>query len=338
MKGKTNYELIDIFKLIFCIMVVSIHTNILKIFPKDVDWYVTNLLFRLAVPFFFITSGFFFGRKILSKNNNLKETTKKYCIRLSIPLVFWLLIGLPHMIYERYDVRLLHTIKELIKETIFYPYGALWYIYALLIAIIILYFFYKRKKYILPVIIGFILYIFALVCNSYYFVIDNIPILKKIVDTYMKIFVSARNGIFVGILFVSLGVLLAKYIDKIKNIKLRYPIIITIVLYLMLIVEVYVVKGRNVLDDSSIYIITPFISTMIVYLLIVLSRNKAHPKIRNLSTGIYFIHRPIIGYLLMIFPTLSDERIIFIVVLPLSIIITLLLQKSKNNFIRKVIT
>ena len=338
MKEKTNYELLDIFKFIFCLMIITVHVNVLSTFSENTDWYVTHLLFRLAVPFFFVTSGFLFGKKIIEKDNDIKETTKKYCIRLSIPLVFWLLVGLPHTIHEEYSISLLHTLKEIFLKAIFYPYGALWYIYASIIAITILYFFYKKKRYILPVVIGFILYIFALLCNSYYFVAEKIPILKRIVDSYMEIFVSPRNGIFIGILFISLGVLLAKYLDKLKNIKLRYSIPVSILVYIVLIFEVYFVRYRNVLDDSSLFIMTPFISFLIVYLLILLSRNKSQTKLRNLSTGMYFIHKPILGYLLMIFSTLYDKRIIFLIVIVLSFILVFLLQLSNNKYIKKVLT
>lgn len=334
MQTKRNYELLDIFKFIFCIMIIAIHTNLLYDFSEDTNWYITHLVLRLAVPFFFIVSGFLYGTKILQKNANISLITKKYFKRLLIPLIFWLIMGFIPEVIKR-DCNVIQTIKELYKNILFYPYGALWYIYSLLIAIPILSLFYKKGKYLLPIIIGFFLYIFALLGNSYYFVSCKIPIVQKTVDTYVEHFLCTRNGIFVGILFVSLGVYLAKIKDKKISMKKLIPS--TIFFYILLIIEVIIVKGRNVLDDHSLFISLPFFTVLFVLILIKLSRNKEHKILRNMSTGMYFMHRVILEYLLLCC-TLSSNKKVFICVLLISMFITYILLKINNKHINKLIT
>ena len=334
---KDKYELLDIFKFIFSICIVVLHIEVLNEFPNSINWYVTRLLFRLAVPFFFVSSGFLYGNKILNQNYKLKEITKNYIKRLSIPFIFWLAIGLIPELVSKYTGSLLHRCKELFLYSIFYPYGALWYIYALIFAIFILYFFYKKGKYLLPIILGYILYIFALLCNSYYFIIEKSTYIKKIVDKYMEICISPRNGLFVGILFVSLGVYISKIIKENKIKKMSYIYLMNILFFLILIIEVYYIRGKTTIDDSGLFFILPLLSSTFVLILIKLSRNKQHKFLRNFSTCIYFIHRPIIAYLLMFF-TIESKKTLFIIAFPLSIIITMILLKLDNKFIKKVIS
>ena len=70
---KENYQLIDIFKFIGAIFVVMIHTNIMSDVNNNIQWYVMNVILRIAVPFFFIASGFLFGKKYLENKNKLKD-------------------------------------------------------------------------------------------------------------------------------------------------------------------------------------------------------------------------------------------------------------------------
>ena len=333
---KDSYELLDLFKFIGCIMIVAIHTNLLDSFPEKINWYGTHLVLRFAVPFFFITSGFLYGNKLLKRNSNLKELNKKYLKRLLILLLFWLLIGLVPELYTKYEGSIFVRLFSMLKKIIFYPYGALWYIYALLIAIPLLSFFYKKKKYLLPIVIGSFLYGFALLCNSYYFLAEKNYLLKNIIDTYMSIFISGRNGIFVGILFVSIGVYISKLIKekKINNWLTIY--LLNILSFLILILEVCFVHGKSVLDDHSLFIITPLLSATIVLLLIKFSRHKQYKKLRNISIGVYLTHRPILAYL-SIFITIDSNIILFIIILSLSILLTIFLQNRNNKMITQII-
>ena len=54
---KDNYELIDIMKFVCAIFVIAIHSGIVKYESGTTQWYIINVLLRLAVPFFFIASG-----------------------------------------------------------------------------------------------------------------------------------------------------------------------------------------------------------------------------------------------------------------------------------------
>ena len=75
-EDKTSTSSIDLMKLFFAICIVAIHTGLLNQFSSATNWYIMHMIFRLAVPFFFITSGYFFGKKFLPVENNYSDRMK----------------------------------------------------------------------------------------------------------------------------------------------------------------------------------------------------------------------------------------------------------------------
>ncbi len=329
---KRDFGYIDIVKFIFSIFIIALHTLVLESFNIDVNWYITHCIFRLVVPFFFVTSGFLYGIKILN-NKEIDVVTNNYIKKLLYPFVFWLLVGIIPEFVQTFDGNLFLTILNLIRKVFFYPWGALWYILALMVAIFIVSKFYKRSKFTLPIIIGFFLYIFALISNSYYFVIDDINIFKIIVDLYNKIFISSRNGIFVGILFVSIGVFLAKMYRNGNLFSLRKNVILCLVCYLILIFEVTFIRNRAYIEDNSLFVIMPFLMFFFVSILLQISNNKRYTKLRSYSICLYLVHRPVIAYI-GLFSNLLYGIKLFIVVVIISFVISYFIIKSKNKYIK----
>lgn len=59
MKKVQNYNAIDIMKVVMAILVVFIHLNPLRDFGNELDFFSSIAITRIAVPFFFMASGFF---------------------------------------------------------------------------------------------------------------------------------------------------------------------------------------------------------------------------------------------------------------------------------------
>lgn len=205
---KFNFPVIDILKLFFSLCVVCIHAWLYTKLPAPFDYYVEKGLLRLAVPFFFVASGFFLAAKYERQAYD-SACAKKITIAYTKNLLPYLLVF--NVLY------ILLSIPEYINgggyKTIqalfFYPVGATWFLLACIIGAWCIYFFVvaKKERLILPV--ASILYIFALLCNSYFFVSERIG-WDGFILAYMKIFVSARNGFFVGFLFLHIGFIARK--------------------------------------------------------------------------------------------------------------------------------
>lgn len=299
-----QYYLIDVFKFLFCLCVVAIHTSLLRNCSDDTSFWVTQLLFRLAVPFFFIASGFMLGSKITPVDADLplcRNIIKKYCVRQLKLLVFFEII-----------ILFLNGIRDLIagknflliffkssREIIFYPRGALWFLQACIIGSLIYYLFvrFKKQKLIFPV--GISLYIFALSCNSYNFLFDEIPFISNFLDQYLYYCISARNGVFVGFLYIALGIYCYKLkIAKFSLMKKNVCGWLCLLFFSLYFVELYVLKvtgGTPGKDDFSLFVFLPIFIFFFVCFLSHFEKEKSGSFIlmRNLSTGIYLLHSPI---------------------------------------------
>ena len=59
MSSRKGYIGIDYFKFMAAFLVIAIHTSPLATFTENGDFILTRIIARVAVPFYFMTSGFF---------------------------------------------------------------------------------------------------------------------------------------------------------------------------------------------------------------------------------------------------------------------------------------
>lgn len=334
---KKNYVYVDYLKLFFCFCVVGIHAEIFFDFNNTFDYLIYHALFRQAVPFFFVATGFFLGIKLF-KTNDLKEKNKiinKYIKRLLIPYLFWLLLG-GITVFTMFDGNIIIRIIKFIRMALLSPWSALWYIWAIIIFLLI----YKllinitkdKLNYKRLLIVSIVLYGFALLCNNYYFVIEN-TIFQRIVDFYLNIFVTPRNGIFVSV-FLIMGLLFAKYKDKLNNVNNKKMYFATIISLIILFVEAYLIRNKSFMDDRSLYISFIFYIPLLFFIVSKYKSNKNTSMLRNLSTGIYFMHCRTISCLKYF---LINNYVIYLLTIVIDIVILLLLYKFDNKYINKLI-
>lgn len=249
---------------------------------------------------------------------------KKYTLRLLFPLAIFELFNCVVKLVE-FTVtgkELDYSIYIIAKSIIGYPLGALWFMKACIIGAIILYPFMKKQKAFIGVLIGLLLYSFALLCNNYYFIIQN-TCLDSIIHQYISIFDTARNGLFVGFPLLGLGVLL-------HDVHKKDGGLFTLLSLCMLIAEILLTQGELFLDDGSLYVSQLVFIPCLVNLLLNLQcriPEKTFMICRNLSTGIYLLHRPMmsitfIGFT-VVFHTLPSSWMLFAMAITSSVLICL---------------
>lgn len=133
------YRSVDVFKFVAAILVVAIHSKPF-IFSTDLDYYFTCLC-RTAVPFFFVSTGYFFFLKE-------KPNIRKYTRRLSTLYVLWFVIELP-FVWQRFfagnDHSVLLLMFNFLRCLIFSnTWYASWFIMACIISVNIIFFLSKR--------------------------------------------------------------------------------------------------------------------------------------------------------------------------------------------------
>ena len=152
------YENLDILKYISSILIILFHINIYMKVVYKIDFIITDVITRLAVPFFFTIAGFL----IAQNENKGPNYIKNYLIELFKTYLFWSILYLPFGL--RYIINLhiawyLYPIAILLGILYIGIYYHLWYFPALFFSICILSFWKKRWSISLLTFISFLLLI-----------------------------------------------------------------------------------------------------------------------------------------------------------------------------------
>ena len=319
------------------ILVIVIHTNPLASVNAVANYVLVNVLARVAVPFFFCTTGYFLFSKFKEKHDvnvfwkYIKKTIIIY-IKLSIlyfPLYLW------HGItYSGMDYTSLIT-KYLYDFLTFGPYIHLWYLHAVIVAICIIAIMLQFKvKLQYMCIIAMAMYIIGLLYQSWYgvlcFLDENVSgvicaFLSKWSDT-------TCNGLYFGFPMVIVGGVIA---NKKKTRFLHVGLVFSTVCFLG---EVLILKycGWTRKNDTEMWLsLVPLI--YFFFQVIVAWKTKYNDKMtkiyRVISADIFYYHcipRFISDDILCI----SNSVLRFLFVLITTIILVLLLNVKK---IRKMI-
>lgn len=307
-KISKNFNALDLMKFILSLFIIAIHFPPLDSYSSLGSFLFTEGLSRIAVPLFFITSGFFFAYK----NINNRKSIYIYIRNLIKLYLFWSIIYLPYTIYDwvMNDTNLLLDILIYIKNFLFVgSFIQLWFFIALAFGILLLIILLKKISINKTLFISFILYIIGVFGDSYYGFLNHIPSIKNIYDTYLFIFETTKNGLFFGFFFVTLG-----YYINIKNIKFTKSIGITgsLLSLLFILAEVLFIKNLDYALDFNMYFSLIPASFFIFILIkeIKLPNNPLYSTLRKSSVLIFEIHLLISALIFVIAHILKTEMIL----------------------------
>ncbi len=235
----SNYAALDYLKFFCAILVVVIHINPFNIFGSAIGFYTVNTLPRIAVPVFFMISGYF----LFSKLDN-REKIKQYSIKVIRLYAVYTLIYLPLIKAElssRSD-----QLVFLRKLLLFRSFVHLWYLLTLFFSVLIISLLYNKLKISLKsqLIMFGVLHIIGILISFYRPVFEN-TFLKSIIDDYYKYFFDIENCVFFGF-YVVLGCFIREQHDRIKQKKYGFYAVISFCAFLC-----ETIIGREILGSSN---------------------------------------------------------------------------------------
>lgn len=315
-----EYKVLDVMKFVMAIVVVAIHTRPEMSFSSPLVIRLFESVYSIAVPFFFMASGFLLFRKIsLPLDEAGEQRIKSYLKRMCRLYLVWTIIYLPLTIYGFYIDGLspIKAVTVFIRNTLLvgenFMSWPLWYLLALIVAVSIIYMLLKLKVSKTWIVIIGVLMAFVGVGFDY---CHNHELLNPLTDLYFKAFLKTRNGFFVGFMYVALGMLCAN-LNKIS-------------VYLWMLLSIFGIVG--------VFFYYPLSNAFVTFTLFVAAislegkciNTKISVSIRMMSTIIYFIHM----YLMAIFILLlgiPKGLCLFTIVAVLSILLGLCFIKDKCN-------
>ena len=336
---KKSFNSIDLVKFIMALFVVAIHLHPFSGKLYGFSYRLYESIVRLAVPFFFLTTGFFLGKKMKSINkysktdsNKIKETLYK---TLKLYLIFTV-IYLPLTLYDYINNNhgVLFDVVNFFRYEIFigehFNSWILWYLLSCFYGLLLIFLLYKKLKIkniiIIIIIIGLSLYLFGFFVDLIMGVNSSssiIIILQKIISST---FVSGR--IFQSVLYLSIGM----YLSKAKQFNAKNWMYITFIIFTVLL------NAITPDELNKLFILPSSVCVFILCLKIRLKDFKIWPFLRFLSEKLYFYHLWIWSIICFI---INDCKIIpifgmkiyllcILIIITISTIIYTIKNKKKN--------
>ncbi len=288
-----QFPFVDVMKLFCAILVITVHTNPLSNINVLLNYGLVQYVARLAVPFFFVSSGYFCFRKTQLDNFDLKIPIA-YAKKVFFLYLFWSAIYLPQVCYKVYNNEngIVYGILDNLKTFVFTGYHHLWYLLATAIAVtLIAVALYKKIRLNQVLIVGCILYIIGVFGQSYFELLRQLEgtVIWTILKIYQDIFQTTRNGFFEGVLFVGIGALFAYRKVVLKKATAICGLAVSMFL---LLIEAFCVKQFNLARANDLYV---FLVPSIFFLFYIASHIEIKPcnfthKARTYSSLIYFTH------------------------------------------------
>lgn len=295
LESRKEYKSLDVFKFIFAFLVVMIHAKPFMDISEKTNWFISNTIFNLAVPFFFITSGFLIFEKLkyIDTYEEKKLAIKKYVIRLLKMYCIYSIIWLPLKILGWYTSGGIDSNDILIWFKQFFLTGktgdALWYLLAVTICAIVVSVvtYYGKKRFVVLFIGAGLLYTIGVLISSYYEIFSGIFFVKW----YYSIFEGTENALLEGLFLFVIGAGISNYSI---NLELKKVSLCFAFSLLIMFGEVFLVYtfSKNYNGTCKLFTL-PVVSALLFLTIIQLPiswEGKRCAKLRDYSTLIYVSH------------------------------------------------
>ncbi len=270
---------LDQAKLVMALMVLCIHSSFFKVYSESVNYFLVQSVFRVAVPLFFIISGFYFY-SFLAKGGKLKQ----WLVRLLVMHTIWSVVYA--YFYLPFGDGFSSIVIEFIKRYI-EGYLHLWFLMAMIGGGILLVFLRRLKDAYLLLLLVVVFFAGALIqyMGSYH-VFSGAYLDKLFNKTHIY-----RNFFFVGFPFLAVGYLIAKYKKQIlerKNvIWLAFWVGVILLLLEGALNLSYVPSYKENFDILfSLIVVCP----AVFILLLSSKRSVESPVFSDISACVYFTH------------------------------------------------
>ncbi|MGD9560160.1 MAG: alanine racemase [Oscillospiraceae bacterium] len=276
-----GYPALDVFRVVAAFLVVANHTSPLFSVNETADFVLTRVIARLAVPFFFMASGFFLaqkpGRRAVGPFVRKLLGLYGLCIFLYLPLNVYMGTfsgaGWP-----------LAFLRDIVWNGTLYH---LWYFPAAALGVAIAWLLYRHCRPLLALGLAGLLYLVGVGGASWYGFASQLSIVKNMYDALFVLFDYTRNGLFFAPLFVLLGLYAAGQAAPRR--RALWDILLFAVSMALMLAEALWLRGAFPMRHDSMYLALPFCAWFL-FALLRRVRGVSLPALRRVATIIYIVH------------------------------------------------
>ena len=289
------YPGVDLVKFIAALLVVAIHISPVASYGKEIDFFLRNYFARIAVPYFFVASGFFlFGKISFSAFD--KQVVFSYIKRIFRMYVIWTAIYTPWILKNKIFASkqgIFAATADFIREFIFVGFWQFWYLNALIVATLIIAVCLQFKVSLKNIIVlAGMLYVVGLIPETYTLFLDpirNVEPIWHILKIIQTVITTTRNGVFDGFLFVSIGMIIAHGTVKISFRKASVGFLFSMAL---LLIEAIVLEYHHWAKDYNMYLFLVPSAVFLFYMSITIpiKSRPLYKNLRELSVLVFCLH------------------------------------------------
>lgn len=306
-KGHSYNAGFDLVKAFLALLIVLIHTALSA--NKNFE-FIAAPIARLAVPIFFIFSGYFFFHKLekVPQKDHLKTLLKSIRRDVQLYLFWFIVLLLPTIYYRSYFANgFWNGIKSILTGFVFSStFIASWYIMALIIGIPIIYLLSKFLN-------TWFLLLIAWLINCIYVIITNYG--ASPIGINVTHFLHATDLPYisfpVGLLWLVIGKLFAEgKLNKLISKNILYFLILAFIpLY---IEQWYITVHHFAVTNDSYFMLLPVSVLLFGYILTIQINSSFEKELRAFATITYCLHATFAEALQYVFNLSSFYQLIFL--------------------------
>lgn len=260
---------LDRFRLAAAVLVICIHTGPLASFSTAADFWLSRVFARIAVPFFFMVSGYFLAAEQWKHTGKfLKKTLLLYAAAAALYLPLNLYIG---------GYGPLEWARRLLTDGTVYH---LWYFPAVMLGVLIAAGL-SRLGMARALAAAGILYLAGLGGDSYYGLAAQSPA-APFYEGLFRVFSYSRNGLFFAPLFLLLGAAGKRWSPKVSALGAALGMG-------LMSAEGFWLRALGWQRHDSLYLFLPLCMAFLFSLLLGWNQGEDR-RARRLSTLVYLLH------------------------------------------------
>lgn len=315
-------QAIDILKLVFAVSIIGIHTQIFLNTNSILRAFIPQGLFRIGVPFFFITAGYYYYRKVNDEQHNkdyLNRLVKLFIIFEGIEILLYT----PFSLWRLQGFGIIAYIWNIFATGLG---GAYWYITSTLLSLLILTPLWKKKKIEPLLFFGLILYLIVATNDSYSAIFAG-TFIQNIAKVHTFIWIWPQAGLCSSLFWLSLGAYIREKPPKIKKLK---PILI--ISTISLLIEAYLLQINGASDANCYISLIICVPALFLYCI----ENPIYTRykyIGKMSLYVYMVHPIVLQILRFISPIFNSQyELLFVAASVITVLISYVFSKKVNSF------
>ena len=311
MNSTYQYARLNLMKFIGAFLVIAIHTHPFFNLSWGLNFFVVDIVARVAVPFYLITSGFFFYPKVANSGNKakIKDYVLKFVQLYVIWSVIYLIINFPTYFLGKSPVTaLIHVVRNFLFTSIDVH---LWYLSAVAVGIVVIVVILRKLGWRVLIGVNVVCILLLLLTETYAGLIQG-TFLSSILNLYGRLFGGLANSFIMAIPFLTIGMLIRKY--QLMN-KLTHLGMWCFIAFVMMIIEQFWVRILELANDYTVSLSLILFTTLFFIYLVQKDQKGPIPFLttydslfKQSSLWIYLIHIAFLRLLLVIYQQLGIEN------------------------------